>query len=102
MEGLSTSVQYEETIWREFVHRVHTHTKTELVLVHSVQGIKQAGLDTFGTKSHETRACPLPYGMKSHKESLPMSVRYEKSSRLDFIRPIHSHAIGGHVFVHPV
>ena len=55
---MSSSVQYEESIRREFVRPVRSRTKGELVFVRLVRRIKQVGLRPSGTKSRETKACP--------------------------------------------
>ena len=52
-ESLSTSVWYDESSRRDFVHQVQSSVKGELVLVRPVLGIKQAGLHLSGTMSHD-------------------------------------------------
>ena len=57
-ESLSSSIQYEEQSRRDFVRPVRSHMKGELVLIHPLRGIKQAGLRPSYTKSRKRRACP--------------------------------------------
>ena len=68
---------------RDFVRLLHSLVKGELVLFQLVHGIKQVGL--------------RPSSMKSHKDILSTSGRYEKSTRMDFVRLVRSRAIGGHL-----
>ena len=83
-----------------------------LVLIHPTRGNKQAGLRLSSTKSRERRACPHLSGIRNHaggtssicnevtrKETMSPSVRYEESSRQDFVRLVCSRAIGGHILV---
>ena len=97
-ESFSSSVRYEESrIW-EFVRPVRSSVKGELVLIRPEQGIKQAGLRPSDTKTCERRACPYPSGTRNQPgctlsiqyevtrtEGLSSFVRYEESSRLDFV-----------------
>ena len=82
-ENLSSSVQYEESIWREFVCPVRSHAKGDLVLVRLVQGIMQAGLRLSGTKSCEMKACPRPCDGITHARLRLASIKScERSSSL--------------------
>ena len=110
-ESLSSSVRYKESSRRDFVRPVLSRTKRELDFVRWVPVIMREGLRPSVTKSRERTASPRPAGTtnqagkttslstKSHRESLSTFVRYEESLRWDFIRPVRSRVIGGHVIV---
>ena len=87
-ESLSSFVWYGESSRRDFVHPVRCRMKRELVLVRLVGGIKLTRLHLSGTKSR--------------KEILTTSVRYDESSRWDFVRLIRNRANGGLVLVRPL
>ena len=114
-EGLSSSVKYEESSRQNFIHPVRSHMKGGLVLVHPVPGIKWEGLHLFASKSHEMRACPRPFATRNQAsetltiryevtrmEGLSSSVRYEESSRWDFVHQLRCRAKGRHILFHPV
>ena len=86
--------------------------KGELVLVRPVRGIKQVGLRLSGTKSLERTACPCPFGSWNNAgrtsyvwnevarmEGLSTSIRYEESSRQNFIHLVQSYSKGGFVLI---
>ena len=87
-EGSFSSVRYDESSRWDFVRPLRSRVKGEHVLVRLVLGIKQVGLH--------------PFSLKSRKESLSTFVRYEESSRQDFIHPVHRLVIGGLVLIGPV
>ena len=87
--GRNSSIWYEESIMRDFVHSLRSCTKGGLVLICLVRAIKQAGLRPSCTKSQKMRACPRPFGTRNQvgrtssvryevkrKDSLSSSVRY--------------------------
>ena len=109
-ENLSSSVRYKESIRLEFVRPVRSCAKGDLGLVRPVQGIKWKGLRLSDTTSREKRACPLPSGMRNQasvtlsilykdacREGAFLSIRYNESSKRDFVRPVRSRAKGKHV-----
>ena len=75
---MSSSIQYKESCWRDFVRLVRSHAKRKLVLFHLVRGIKQAG---------------IRYKV-ARKEGMSSSGWYVETSRWDYVRPIRSHARG--------
>ena len=102
------SIQHKESSRQDFVCPVRSRSKGQLVLIHLVRGIMQAGLCTSGTKLREWRACPVRpirgikktglrlSGMKSREwracrcssgtrklAGATLSIRYEESSRRD-------------------
>ena len=60
--GLVTPVWYEESSWLDFVCLIRRRTKGGLVLACPIRGIKLAGLRPTDTKSCKWRACPHPFG----------------------------------------
>ena len=87
-ECLFSSVHYEESSRWDIIHPVRCRVKGELLLIHPVRGIKQAGIRP---------------SRQSHKmESLFSFVRYEESSRWDYICLLQSRSNGGLVLVHLV
>ena len=100
---------------RDFVCPKRSRRRGKLVLIHSVRGIKQVGLHLSGMKSRERRTCPHLFGTRNHvtgtssvqyevahKENLSSFIRYEESSRWDFVRPERSRAKRELVLVRPV
>ena len=101
--GMSSSVLYDESSRQDFVRPVRSRVKGGLDLVHTVQGIKHAGLRSSSTKLRERRTYPLPSDTRNQsgrnlsvryevtrKVSLSSSKWYDESSRLDFVRPVRS------------
>ena len=93
----------------------HEVEQGEHVHVRSVREIKQAGLRLAGTKSRNWMTCPHPSGTNNQvgghssihyevarKAGLSLSVRYEESSRPDFVRLVRSHTKGELVIVRSV
>ena len=75
-EGLSSSIQYEESSKRDFVRPIRSCAKGWLVLVRLERGIKQAGLRPSVTKSCDRNACPRPAGTRN-QASGTTSIQYE-------------------------
>ena len=115
---MSSSIQYEESSRRDFVHLVRRCTKGELVIVCPLRGINHGGIRQASTKSRESRTCPRPFDMKlretkacprplgtriraewtssvrcevARKESISSSGWYEESSRQDHVPLVRSH-----------
>ena len=84
-EGSFSSIRDDESSRWDFVCPLRSRVKGEHVLVRLVRGIKQVGLH--------------PSGLNSCKKSLSTFVRYEKSSKRDFVHLVRSHVIRGHVLV---
>ena len=126
--GRTSSVRYEITRkesfysseWYEESSRRNTSvmyevTRGELVHVCPVRGIKQVGLRRCVTKSRDRRAHPRLSGTRNQasgtsfdryvivrKEGKSSSIRYEKSSKQDFVRLVQSHVKEVLVLVHLV
>ena len=111
-ESFSTSVQYVESSWLDFVGPLRSHANGGFGLIRPVQGIKYVGLHLIGSKSCEWRACPRPCSTWKQagwissvryevagNEDLSSSIRYEESSRLHYVCLVQSHTRGELVLV---
>ena len=96
----------------DFVCLIQSRSKGGQVTIRQVRGIKQGGLRPFGMKSRERKPCPFPSSMRNQaretsliwydvarKECMSSFIRYEESSRCDFVCPERSRALGGLVLV---
>ena len=107
LEGLSSSVPFEESSWQDFKRPVRSRSIGGHVHDHQVRGIKQAGHRLSSTMSREWKACPLPSGTRNlasrnssiwyevvRKECMFSSIWYRESRRRHFVRPVRSRAKG--------
>ena len=100
---------------RDIVQPIRSCANAGFVHFRPLRGIKHTVLRPSSTKSCERRACPRPFctlnvvGRASsiryedaRKQNLSSSVRYDESSRRDFVRLVRSCVIGDLVIVYPV